>query len=566
MRITPKINNDLFKITDLKVSIDGSLILNNLNFSISKNQILAIVGESGSGKTITALSLLGLLPEKKLKQSGSISFNSFSLIGLKQKQWQKIRGNKIGVVFQEPQSSLNPSMRCGSQIKEVLDVHFPKKFKSKECRQLIIEQLIQVKLPDPNRIYQAYPHEISGGQKQRVMIAMALICKPQLLIADEPTTALDVLVQKDIIELIKEIQLTNSMSVLFISHDLSLVSEIADKIIVMNKGVIVEQGKTSKIFSNPQDNYTKGLLNSRPPLNLRLKRLPTINDNHHLNLKENIIDPTQRKIHHKNIYSKAPLLKIKKLSKKILVSSWFSSKKPFDALKEITFKLYPGETLGILGASGCGKSTLGRALIFLDPATSGDVFFKNKLINLKISSQIKDLRKNIQFVFQDSYSALHPKKTIGNIIYETVNFYEKNSIEENINRVNELLDQVGLSKEFFNRYSFEISGGQRQRIVIARALSVKPKVLIFDESVAALDISVQARILNLLNKLKKELNLSFIFISHDLSVVKHMSDKIMVMDKGRIIEYTEADDLYKNPKSEITKKLIDSIPGISFRN
>ena len=375
MHITPKINNDLFKITDLKVSIDGSLILNNLNFSISKNQILAIVGESGSGKTITALSLLGLLPEKKLKQSGSISFNSFSLIGLKQKQWQKIRGNKIGVVFQEPQSSLNPSMRCGSQIKEVLDVHFPKKFKSKECRQLIIEQLIQVKLPDPNRIYQAYPHEISGGQKQRVMIAMALICKPQLLIADEPTTALDVLVQKDIIELIKEIQLTNSMSVLFISHDLSLVSEIADKIIVMNKGVIVEQGKTSKIFSNPQDNYTKGLLNSRPPLNLRLKRLPTINDNHHLNLKENIIDPTQRKIHHKNIYSKAPLLKIKKLSKKFLVSSWFSSKKPFDALKEITFKLYPGETLGILGASGCGKSTLGRALIFLDPATSGDVFF-----------------------------------------------------------------------------------------------------------------------------------------------------------------------------------------------
>ena len=555
----------LFRIKNLRISIDNSKIIDNINFSILKNEILAIVGESGSGKTITALSLLGLL-SKKFNCSGSIFFNELSLLELKEKEWLNVRGKQIGIVFQEPQSSLNPSMRCGRQIKEVLDIHTNNKISQKESKKIILKQLHKVKLKDPNRIFNSYPHEISGGQKQRVMIAMALICNPKILIADEPTTALDVIVQKEIIDLIKELQKLTSMSVLFISHDLSLVSELANKIIVLKNGKIIEKGDTSKVLNNPKNKYTKNLINSKPPINYRLEKLPTVG-NGNLRKYEKIIIPHEKRIENqKIIYSKIPILKVEGIFKKYIEKrSILTKTKYFDALKNINFKLYPGETLGILGKSGSGKSTLGKTLNFLDPPTSGKIIYDNMVVNALKKDDLKNLRKNIQLVFQDPYSALHPKKTIGNILVESISNYQNNSLKENILIAKKLLYQVGLSYDFYDRFSFQLSGGQRQRVVIARALSVKPKILIFDESVAALDISIQAKILNLLKDLKTKLELSYIFISHDISVVKYISDKIIVMDKGQIKEYSEADDLYKNPKNSITKKLISSIPGIKYR-
>ena len=557
--------DELFKIQNLKISVDNSKIIDDLNFTIQKNEILAIVGESGSGKTITALSLLGLL-SKKFNCSGSISFEDISLLDIKEKDWLKIRGKQIGIVFQEPQSSLNPSMKCGQQIKEVLDIHSNKKKSQNESKKIILKQLLRVKLKDPDRIFNSYPHEISGGQKQRVMIAMALICNPKILIADEPTTALDVIVQKEIIDLIKELQVLTSMSVLFISHDLSLVSELANKIIVLRDGKIIEKGYTDKVLNNPKNNYTKDLINSKPPINYRLEKLPTI-DNGSSRIYKKIIIPHEKRIKNQiKIYSKIPILKAEGIYKKFIEKKSFLNKsKYFEALKNINFKLYPGETLGILGPSGSGKSTLGKTLNFLDPPTSGRVFFNNKAINENKKNDLKNLRKNIQLVFQDPYSALHPKKTIGNILIETIDHYENNNLEKNISIAKKLLVQVGLPHDFFNRYSFQLSGGQRQRVVIARALAVKPKILIFDESVAALDISIQAKILNLLAELRTKLELSYIFISHDISVVKYISDKIIVMDKGQIKEYEESDNLYKNPKSSITKQLVNSIPGIEYR-
>ncbi len=557
--------DELFRIKNLRISIDNSKIIDNINFSILKNQILAIVGESGSGKTITALSLLGLL-SKKFNCSGSIFFNELSLLELKEKEWLNIRGKQIGIVFQEPQSSLNPSMRCGRQIKEVLEIHTNNKISQKESKKIILKQLHRVKLKDPNRIFNSYPHEISGGQKQRVMIAMALICNPKILIADEPTTALDVIVQKEIIDLIKELQKLTSMSVLFISHDLSLVSELANKIIVLKNGKIIEKGDTSKVLNNPKNKYTKNLINSKPPINYRLEKLPTV-ANGNSRKYEKIIIPHEKRIENqKIIYSKIPILKVEGIYKKYIEKrSILTKTKYFDALKNINFKLYPGETLGILGKSGSGKSTLGKTLNFLDPPTSGKIIYDNMVVNALKKDDLKNLRKNIQLVFQDPYSALHPKKTIGNILVESISNYQNNSLKENILIAKKLLYQVGLSYDFYNRFSFQLSGGQRQRVVIARALSVKPKILIFDESVAALDISIQAKILNLLKDLKTKLELSYIFISHDISVVKYISDKIIVMDKGQIKEYNEADDLYKNPKNSITKKLISSIPGIKYR-
>ncbi len=553
--------NPLIDVKNLTLFINGLKIINKINFSIPKNKITAIVGESGSGKSITALSLLGLLPKKSEIKSGEINFNNSSLLKIEEKEWRKIRGNKIGMIFQEPQSSLNPSMRCGYQIKEVIDTHLSKVNTLKDSKKIIIKQLEKVKLKNPEKVFYAYPHELSGGQKQRVMIAMALICKPQLLIADEPTTALDIIVQKEIINLLKKIQIENSMSILFISHDLSLVSEIADTVIVMYEGKIVEKGQKNQILKNPKKNYTKALIKSRPPLNKRFKALPTIDNLSIIKNKNNIITNKNRELRHNKIYSNPPILKIRELSKNYNISKNWFYEKSFSALKSINFDLYEGETLGVVGASGCGKSTLGKSIIFLDAPDTGKIYYRNKIVNSKSPIHIKKLRKNIQFIFQDPYAALHPKKMVREMLFETLNFHEKGSLSKINNRINELLNQVGLSKSFFYRYPHELSGGQRQRIVIARALAVRPKILICDESVAALDISVQAKVLNLLNKLKTDLGLSYIFISHDLSIIKYMSDKIIVMDEGKIVEYNEADSLYSKPKTEITKNLIYSIPN-----
>ena len=551
----------LLTLNKLGITVGENELLKDISFDVFSNEIVAIVGESGSGKSLTALSIAGLLPETKLNViSEQLLFNNESLEGLSESEWQKIRGNKIGMIFQEPQSSLNPSMKCGNQVMEMLNKHTQDTAENKKNK--VVASFEQVYLDNPERILNAYPHELSGGQKQRVMIAMALICNPQLLIADEPTTALDVTVQKEIISLIIERQKSNKMSVLFISHDLTLVSQLADRVLVMYQGEIIESGTVTEVFISPKKAYTRGLLNARPDAKIRLKRLPTIADFINEAKRTAEVGENVRKKRHEEIYSAPPLLQVKDLKKEHVLSvGLFKKDKYLKAVQGVSFDLFKGETLGLVGESGCGKSTLSRALIYLDPPTEGSILFKGKELSSMTSEEIRSIRKNIQFVFQDPYSALHPLKKIGQAIAEPLQVHKitLGSKETKI-RVLELLEEVGLEASFHERYPHELSGGQRQRIVIARALATEPKLIICDEAVAALDISVQAQVLNLLNDLKEQFDLSYLFISHDLNVVKYMSDKIMVMQNGLLVEYGEADDLYINPKNAYTKKLIASIP------
>tara|TARA_B100000927_G_scaffold93955_1_gene75781 strand:- start:5941 stop:7602 length:1662 start_codon:yes stop_codon:yes gene_type:complete len=547
----------LVEVVNASLLINNEYILKNISFYIGKEEIVGIVGESGSGKSLTALSLIGLLPENSKLKAKNFIFNYQDLRGLSTKDWKSIRRSKIGMVFQEPQSSLNPSLTCEKQLLEA--VKNDKKIDSTKKKELVKKVLNEVQLFDDKRIAKSYPHELSGGQKQRVMIAMALLCNPKLLIADEPTTALDVTVQKEIIQLLKSLQVKYKMSILFISHDLSLVKKLADRVLVMNNGKIVESGDTNKIFRNPNHNYTKGLVFARPDNKIRLERLPTVLDYQSNNFKPKIITSSKRKIFHKKLYSQKPLLKVKKIRKNYIKEKWFGKPSIFEALKPISFSLYPGETLGIVGESGSGKSTLAKTLVFLDPPDSGELMWLGKVINPRNKLQVNSLRKKIQFIFQDPFAALHPFKTVGSTLDEVLWVHESKNKKKNNYRVEKLLEQVGLSFKYVNRYPHELSGGQRQRIVIARALAVKPEVLICDESVAALDISVQAQILNLLNDLKSNLKLSFLFISHDLAVVKYMSDRVMVMKDGKLIEIQESDALYESPNKEYTQKLVDSI-------
>jgi len=547
----------LVEVVNASLQIKNKCILNNISFYIGKEEIVGIVGESGSGKSLTALSLIGLQPKNSKLKAKNFSFNYQDLRELSSKDWQSLRRSNIGMVFQEPQSSLNPSLTCGKQLLEA--VKNDKKIDSTKKKQLVKKVLNEVQLSDDKRIAKSYPHELSGGQKQRVMIAMALLCNPKLLIADEPTTALDVTVQKEIIHLLKSLQVKYKMSILFISHDLSLVKKLADRVLVMNNGKIVESGDTDKIFRNPSHNYTKGLVFARPDNKIRLERLPTVLDYQSNNFKPKIITSINRKIYHKKLYSQKPLLEVKRIRKNYVKEKWFGKPSIFEALKPISFSLYPGETLGIVGESGSGKSTLAKTLVFLDPPDSGELMWLGKVVNPRNKLQINSLRKKIQFIFQDPFAALHPYKTVGSALDEVLWVHESKNNKKNNYRVEELLDQVGLSFKYANRYPHELSGGQRQRIVIARALAVKPEVLICDESVAALDISVQAQILNLLNDLKSNLKLSFLFISHDLAVVKYMSDRVMVMKDGKLIEIQESDALYESPNKKYTQKLVDSI-------
>lgn len=547
----------LVEVVNASLHINNQHILNNISFYIGKEEIVGIVGESGSGKSLTALSLIGLLPKNSKLKAKKFRFNYQDLRELSSKDWQILRRSKIGMVFQEPQSSLNPSLTCGKQLLEA--VNNDKKIESSKKKQLIKKVLNEVQLFDDKRIAKSYPHELSGGQKQRVMIAMAILRNPKLLIADEPTTALDVTVQKEIIHLLKTLQAKYKMSVLFISHDLSLVKKLADRVLVMNNGKIVESGDTDKIFNNPNHNYTKGLVFARPDNKIRLERLPTVLDYQSNNFKPKIITSSKRKIFHKQLYSQKPLLEVKRIRKNYVKEKWFGKPSIFEALKPISFSLYPGETLGIVGESGSGKSTLAKTLVFLDPPDSGEIKWLGKVVNPRNKLQVNSLRKKIQFIFQDPFAALHPYKTVGSTLDEVLWVHKSKNNKKNNFRVDELLDQVGLSSKYASRYPHELSGGQRQRIVVARALAVKPEVLICDESVAALDISVQAQILNLLNDLKSNLNLSFLFISHDLAVVKYMSDRVMVMKDGKLIEIQESDTLYEAPNKKYTQKLVDSI-------
>ncbi|MDC3133012.1 ABC transporter ATP-binding protein [Flavobacteriaceae bacterium] len=552
----------ILAIKNLSFEIEGQPILKNISFSIQKNEIVALVGESGSGKSLTALSLLGLEPQKHSKLTADrMDFRDIALSSFTTKDWEHLRGNTISMIFQEPQSSLNPSMRCGQQVMEVLNRHTHHLQKEKHA--LVLQAFEEVQLPNPERIFRSYPHELSGGQKQRVMIAMALICKPQLLIADEPTTALDVTVQKEIIELLKTLQRKTQMSILFISHDLGVVKQLAHKVLVMYQGKIQESGETKSIFNDPQNPYTKGLLFARPKINQRLQVLPTLADYKNKHFVPYDISKKERLEFHKELYKKSPLLEVEGLEKKYESRfNLFQKRKHFIAVQEIDFKLYPGETLGLVGESGCGKSTLAKALIYLDPPTSGSIRYKGMSIQNSGKRKLRALRKEIQFIFQDPFAALNPLKTIGETVAEPLRIHRITTTKKETKaRVLELLVQVGLSKEFYDRYPHELSGGQRQRAVIARALATEPKLIICDESVAALDISVQAQVLNLLNRLKRELGLSYLFISHDLSVVKFMSDRIMVMQKGRLVEFQEADSLYENPQNQYTKTLIAAIPN-----
>ncbi|GAA4295567.1 ABC transporter ATP-binding protein [Aestuariibaculum suncheonense] len=553
--------NPILNIKNLAIAFGDNQVIHNISYELFENEILGIVGESGSGKSVSSLAVLGLLPKKISKiTSGQILFHNEDLTTISSKALQDIRGKKIAMIFQEPMSSLNPSMTCGKQVQEILLQHT--KLSNQEAKEETLSLFEKVKLPNPSRVYDAYPHEISGGQKQRVMIAMAISCKPDILIADEPTTALDVTVQKDIIKLLKALQVETKMSIIFITHDLSLISEIADRILVMYKGDIVEKGDAHTIFHKAQHTYTKALISARPSLDTRLKVLPTIKDYLEGTIKDSIITYEDRKQKHEAIYSKPPLLEVINVEKEyISKSGWFSKPITFKAVNDVSFKLYEGETLGLVGESGCGKSTLGNAILQLDKATAGQILYKGTDITKLSNKAIKSLRKDIQIIFQDPYSSLNPRIPVGEAIMEPMQVHKLyNSNKERKTKVIEILERVGLSEDYFNRYPHEFSGGQRQRIGIARTIALQPKLIVCDESVSALDISVQAQVLNLLNELKDSFGFTYIFISHDLAVVKYMSDQLLVMNQGKIEELGDADTIYSTPNSAYTKKLIKAIP------
>ena len=560
--------------------------INDISFKLHRGETVGIVGESGSGKSVTSLSIMRLLNEPPANiAGGEILYYSedgsvVNLLTLSEEEIRHYRGNEIAMIFQEPMTSLNPVHRCGNQVMEAILNH--QKISKTEARQQTITLFEKVKLPDPERAFMSYPHQLSGGQKQRVMIAMAISCNPSVLIADEPTTALDVTVQKRILDLMKDLQHELDTAVMFITHDLGVIADIADRVIVMYKGNIVEEGTVQDIFKSPKHPYTKSLLACRPPLEGRLRRLPIVSDfmevekneagisiiKEKANTIENVLASVkipQAEINERaqNLMKNEPLLQVKNLK------TYYPSKRNFwgktieyvKAVDDVSFDVYPGETLGLVGESGCGKTTLGRTILRLSPATEGSILYKGQdLTNLKDES-LKELRRDIQIIFQDPYSSLNPRMTVGSAILEPMQvhgLYEND--KERKEKVIELLETVSLDGSHFNRYPHEFSGGQRQRICIARALALNPKFIICDESVSALDVSVQAQVLNLLIDLRQKRNFTCIFISHDLSVVKFISDRMVVMNKGKIEEMGFSDDIYNNPKKEYTQKLIEAIP------
>ncbi len=542
----------------------------NISFQVNRGEIVALVGESGSGKSVTSLSILQLLPTPPARYaSGQVLFQdgaeTLNLLQLNPAQLQHIRGNKIAMIFQEPMTSLNPVMKCGQQVVEALLQH--KKLSAREAKQQALDWLAKVKLPQPEQLFHRFPHQLSGGQKQRVMIAMAMCCQPSLLICDEPTTALDVTVQKTILELIKELQQQQDMGVIFITHDLGVVAEIADRVMILYKGDMVEQGTTKAIFKNAQHPYTQALIACRPALHPKGEKLPVIADYLGQAPKQTTgssepIPQTLSKSH----TGREVLVQVKDLSVQYPTKTSLFGKplQFFTAVNQVSFDIYKGETLGLVGESGCGKTTLGRTLLRLAEPTAGQIIYHQTDITTLSKKELVQYRKNVQLVFQDPYSSLNPRLTIADALTEPMKVFGLHaSDKERRKKVSELLQRVDLSPAWANRYPHQFSGGQRQRIVIARALALNPAFLVCDESVSALDVSVQAQVLNLLNELKKDLDLTMLFISHDLSVVRYMSDRIMVMKAGQIVESGEAEAVYRHPQSDYTKNLIAAIPKVS---
>ena len=565
----------LLQIKNLKISFlrDGEWneSVHGVSFEVPRGKTLGIVGESGSGKSVSNLAVMRLLNEKQSKiTADEITLDGKDILHLSENEMHDIRGKRIAMIFQEPMTSLNPVLQCGFQVTEAILAH--ENVTEEEAKARVISLFKKVMLPRPEAIYKSYPHELSGGQKQRVMIAMALACNPELLIADEPTTALDVTVQKEILKLLKELQQSENLSMIFISHDLGVVSEVSDYILVMHDGRVVEFGESSRILNDPKAPYTKGLLACRPPMDYRLKRLPIVKEfldgtwSDDADFKQQlIVTQEERSKNLEQLYSQQPILKVEHLK------TWFPLKKGvfnrvYDHVKavdDVSFEVYPGETLGLVGESGCGKTTLGRSILRLVEPSEGKIIFEGKGVMLLSGNDLREYRKHAQIVFQDPYSSLNPKMRIGDAIAEPMLVHGlEPDAKKRRDKVCELLTEVGLQPEHYQRYPHEFSGGQRQRICIARALAVHPKLIICDESVSALDVSVQAQVLNLLNRLKNDFGFTYIFISHDLSVVRFMSDRILVMYNGRPVELGDADEIFNNPKNEYTKKLINAIPKI----
>lgn len=560
-------SDNLLEINNLSIHFqtENGLVkaVNNNSFTLKKGETIGIVGESGSGKSITALSIMQLLPTIAEMPNGAIILEEeqeTDLTKVSKAQIEKIRGSQIAMIFQEPMTSLNPVMTCGKQITEVIQLHQKKTFE--QAKKETLELFHKVKLPDVQRIFNAFPHQLSGGQKQRIMIAMALSCRPKLLIADEPTTALDVTVQKGILELLNELKTEYQLSILFISHDLGVIRSIADRILVMKKGEVVESGTVKAIFENAQHPYTKGLLACRPSINQHLKRLPTI-DSFEQAIKEDFtLHPEEVAARKAKLYTGQPVLTVKNLA------TWYPAKKSFfgkttsyvKAVNDVSFEVFKGETFGLVGESGCGKSTLGRTILGLEKAHSGEIFYNHQNLLTASEQEWHSIRKKMQIIFQDPYSSLNPTQPIGLAIMEPMKVHrlwknEKQYREKTI----DLLETVGLNASHFMRFPHEFSGGQRQRICIARALALQPEFLICDECVSSLDVSIQAQILNLLIDLREQFDLTYIFISHDLSVVQFISDRIMVMKEGKVVEIGDADAIYNNPTADYTRELIGAI-------